>query len=185
MNWRTVALIGVCAVLIASYGVLTNNKDNDEQSGEAPPQPGYYVKQATVIDTNDQGVAYLQLSAETIEQNPATNSVELRDVKLDYSSEPDKPWVLTARRGRVPPGSRIAEFSGDVVVKPGGPSKTPAILRTEFLRVDTEKNVASTTADVSIEMNQQRLTATGFTFDLKQERLRLESKVNGRFQFNK
>lgn len=180
--WRTVTLTTVCAGLAASYGLLVKNNGDNGAPAPTPEQQGYYAKDATIIETNETGAAQLKLRADAIEQNPQDDSIRLQDVKVDYLSAPDKLWLLTAGSAYVPPDSRVIDFSGDVVVRPQGEQASSMVLRTESLRVDTENSIASSKTDVSIEMNQQRLTARGVTADLKRERYQLESKGHGQFQ---
>jgi LPS export ABC transporter protein LptC len=56
-----------------------------------------------------------------------------------------------------------------------------AVVRTDTLTYDVADAVASTTSDVRIDFAQHTLTAHGFSANLKERTMRLESKVNGRF----
>lgn len=180
--WRTVSLTAVCAGLAASYGLLMKNDGDNGAPAPAPQQQGYYAKDATIVQTNEAGVAQLKLTAGAIEQNPKDDSIRLQEVKVDYLSAPDKPWLLTAASAYVPPDSQVIDFMGDVVIQPRGEQAQAAtkapILRTESLRVDTQKNIASTSADVKVEIDQLHLLTHGLRADLKQEHYRLGSKIH-------
>lgn len=185
MSWRWISLIAICAALVATYGVLMRDRNNGETQAAQPEQPGYYMKDATIIDTDEQGAPQLRLTASMIEQNPRDDSINLQDVKIDYQSAPEQTWLLTSARAYVPPDSRVAELSGGVVIRPENVQapNDPMILRTDTLHVDMEKNIASTHADVQIEIGQHRLSAHGFKADLKQQHVWLESKVHGNLKF--
>ena len=58
---------------------------------------------------------------------------------------------------------------------------TTAVVRTDTLTYDVADAVASTKSDVRIDFAQHTLTAHGFSANLKERTMRLESKVNGRF----
>jgi LPS export ABC transporter protein LptC len=56
-----------------------------------------------------------------------------------------------------------------------------AVVRTDTLSYDIPDAVASTKSDVRIDFSKHTLTAHGFSANLKERTMRLESKVNGRF----
>lgn len=181
--WRTVTLTAVCAGLAASYGLLMRNGEDTAAPAAVPQQQGYFAKDATIIATNEQGMAQLKLTADTIEQNLQDDSIRLQTVKVDYLSAPDRPWLLTAASALVPPDSRSIDFKGNVVIRPVGARANNVVLRTESLHIDTNTSVASSKSDVSVEMNRYRLSAHGVTADLKREHYQLESKGHGQFAF--
>lgn len=177
--WQWLSLVALCGVLAISYSVLTDRSGGNTATAQAEQQ-GYYVRQATIIETSDMGRAQWTLHAETITQNLRDDSIALQGVRVDYMPQPDRHWLLTADGGHIPPASRVIEFRGNVLVQPADDARALA-LRTASLRIDTEHSIASTAADVVIEMNQQRLNARGLRADLKRDSLRLESRVHGRF----
>lgn len=177
--WQWLGLVVLCGVLAVSYSVLTDRGGRDTAAAQTEQQ-GYYVKQATIIETSDTGEAQWTLHAETITQNLRDDSIALQGVRVDYMPQPDRHWLLTADGGHIPPASRIIEFRGNVLVRPADDERALA-LRTGSLRIDTEHSIASTAAEVIVEMNRQRLSARGLRADLKGDALRLESRVHGRF----
>lgn len=182
MSWRTVFIVAVIAVLLAIYGLLTHRNEDALTETPAPIQPGYYLHEATVTETDAGGAARLKLRASQIAQNPLDNSIELQQVTLDYQSDPDARWLLTADRGQLAAGSHIIDFSGAVSIKPQDQADDPVELRTDRLSVDTLNNIAIAPGQVSIDMDRQRLTAIGLKYDLKRQTLRLESSLHGQFQ---
>ena len=54
-------------------------------------------------------------------------------------------WLLSARQGLVPANSRVVQFSGDVVLRPADAQPT-AFLRADALAIDTQTNIAYSTA---------------------------------------
>lgn len=177
--WQWLGLVALCGILAIGYSVLT---DRGTREAQTPPaeQQGYYVKDATIIDTGVTGQAQWTLKAAVIEQNLRDDSISLRDVQVDYAPELDKRWLLSADSGYIPPDSRVIDFNGNVLVRPA--DQEPAFaLRTSTLRVDTQQSIASTKSDVVVEMNRQHLGARGLWADLKRESVRLESKVHGEF----
>jgi LPS export ABC transporter protein LptC len=55
-------------------------------------------------------------------------------------------------------------------------------VHTDALTYDVTDSIASTKSDVRIDFGAHTLTARGLVANLKERTMRLESKVNGRFQ---
>ena len=56
------------------------------------------------------------------------------------------------------------------------------MMHTDTLRYDVPDAIATTESDVRIEFGAHTLTGRGLVANLKERTMRLESKVNGRFQ---
>jgi lipopolysaccharide export system protein LptC len=56
------------------------------------------------------------------------------------------------------------------------------VVRTDALTYDVPDAIASTDSDVRIDFGAHSLTAHGLLANFKERTMRLESKVNGRFQ---
>ncbi len=182
MGWRAVLITAVIAVLLAGFGLWSRRGDDDLHDRPAPAQAGYYLKQATVTESDPSGAPRFKLAADQINQNPKDNSIDLQQVRLDYQSAPDALWLLTAERGHLIAGSRVIDFSGNVHVKPQEPSENKIELRTETLSVDTEHNIATAPGKVNFEMDREYLNAFGLKYDLKRQTLQLESRLHGQFK---
>jgi lipopolysaccharide export system protein LptC len=183
MIWRAfvvlaVLLVGVLSVFI---GRRANEPESRAPSNE-PPQPGYYINGARIMEMGTDGNALYRLEADSIVQNPGDLSIALEDVKAAYRVESGREWTLTAATGAVPPNSQTIELEGDVRVvgQPEG-SRDLGVIRTEKLSLDTQTSIASTPSRVDIEWGARRLSAVGLRADLKAERVQLESAVHGRF----
>lgn len=182
MPWRAIFITAVIAVLIAAYGVLTRRSGDELSDTPAPAQPGYYLQNATVTETDKAGVAYIKLQADRITQNPADGSINLQPITLNYQSAPDAKWLLTANQGHLAAGSKTINFTGAVSIKPQQQPNNHTELRTETLSMDTENNIATAPGKVQLEMDQQHLTAIGLKYDLKRQKLQLESQLHGQFK---
>jgi LPS export ABC transporter protein LptC len=184
VNWRWVSITALLAALVVSYGVFTGqSRDDSLATGADRPQPGYYLRDAVITDTQADGSPAVRLAARRIEQNPADDSISLEDVDVDYLALEDRSWRLTADSGSVPGGSTTITFSGNVVLE-GRDQPQSAVIRTDTLSVDTRKSIASTQAPVSIEIAGHQVHARGMRADLETNRVELESDVHGRFAPN-
>lgn len=145
-------------------------------------QPGYFLTNAVITETAKDGSPHVRIRAERIEQIPRDNSVELSSLNLTYAGTDERKWVVTADRGQVPENSKVVHLEGNVRIQGliAGPGPE-AVIDTSSLDFDTEKSIAQTDDDVRIAMGARALTARGLNADLKQGRVRLESRVHGQF----
>ena len=74
-------------------------------------------------------------------------------------------------------------MSGNVRLQGESSGHSPAaVVHTDTLTYDVSSSIASTKSDVRIDFGAHTLTAHGLVANLKERTMRLESKVNGRFQ---
>jgi len=184
MKWRVVIGTAIGAVLFAGYSVLKHRDDSIAVSTDIPQQPGYYLKDATLIKTDvNSGLAAWRLHAASITRNPNDDSVSLEQVNLIYTGTTATAWLLTSQYGYIPSDSHTVNFSGAVHVEPHGDNPTmPMTLQTDALSIDTQSNLATAPGKVTIQMNQQRLTAVGLKADLQRQTVRLLTQVHGEFR---
>lgn len=186
MNWRWVSLAAALAAVVIGYGTLVE-RTPPPTIGEAPPQPGYYLRDALVTRFNEDGAPGMVLSARHIEQSYSdgrrNERIALEDVHMDYYAGTEataNAWALTARHGEVPAESQVVHLSGEVQLRSLDP-RSDALLTTDSLAIDTATNVAySTSSPVSLRFGPHTLTVKSLRADLNQEQLQLED-VHGRF----
>jgi LPS export ABC transporter protein LptC len=181
VNWRAIWLTAALGGLAVSYGLLTRRDDDDTATVAKPRQPGYYLEDAIIIETQPDGSPRMKLSARLIQQNARDDSIALQTVRVDYLAVKERHWLLTADHGYIPPTSQRIQFRGDVEIQEVGADNTTPRVTTERLELDMDKNIARTDSPVQIAFGPHTLTARGLWADLKSEKLRLESQVNGQF----
>ena len=172
------------AVLAAGSWWLVRRLPTDEQTlpTVSLEQPGYYLRDATVMETDDAGRLALKLTTKTADQDPKSGEIQLSPVRVDYFPEGGSAWLLTAQNGRLPENGRVVTLYDQVTLS-GTPlaKQVAAIVRSPTMSLDTTTSIASTSAPVSIEMGSRQVTATGLWADLKQDRLTLKSDVKGQY----
>ena len=174
------------ALLLAAAGSWwLASSDNTEVAAPAAgrvAQPGYYLQNALLEQTDDTGRVYIRIATDRAEQDTTTQEIALQPVRVDYFPAASAPWNLTARHGRLPPGARVISLSDEVVLT-GMPAaeRAPVVVRTSRLSLDTATSVATTTAAVRMELGPHVLSGTGMRADLNHETLALESNVRGRY----
>lgn len=184
MNWRWVSLAAALAAIVIGYGAVVNDGDVPTANHELPEQPGYYLKDAVILRTREDGTPGIELIARRIQQQLSRtargDAINMESVRVNYFGKDDWQWELTANTGLVPPNSRIVQLDGDVELR-SLEGTANAVLRTDELAIDTEKNLAySTRSPVTMRFGQHAMTVKSLRADLTSEKLRLET-VNGRF----
>ena len=185
MNWRWVSLAAALAAIVIGYGAFVDNGSAPMMSNEMPEQPGYYLKDAVILRTREDGSPGIELVARRIEQKlnreQSGEAIDMESVRVNYFGTTDWQWELTARAGQVPPNSRIVYLEGDVELRSLASSSPSTFLRTEALAIDTEKSVAYTTrSPVQVRFGQHSMVVKNLRADLNSEKLRLEA-VNGKY----
>lgn len=179
MNWRWIITVALLAALLAGYSAFLR-RDPADAVNNTLEQPGYYLEDAVVTQSNADGSPGITLRAKRIEQPQRTEQIELIDVELDYLQTPAQRWSLKAKHATVPRDSRIVQFSGDVELRPVS-SAEKTYLKTQALTLDTEKNLAysSNGSPVEVQLGPYMLTAQRIDVDLGREKVRMRG-VDGR-----
>jgi LPS export ABC transporter protein LptC len=183
MSWRWVAIAALLAAVFAGYAAMTRRDPSEVISGEAPPQPGYFLRDAIITQTDKSGSPDIRLVAARIDQKSSEEAIRLSTVQVDFLGVTDRKWMLTAQQAFVPSGSRVIEFRGDVLLRPLD-NTTNGSLRTNALAFDTDRNVAySISSPVDIRFGRLAMNVKRFEADLNTEKVKLES-VRGRSEAN-
>ena len=174
MNWRWVSIAALLAALVIGYGAFNERDADSLTTTGAPPQPGYYLNDAIITQTQKDGSLGVRFVAKRIEQRPSDDAVAITGVRVNYFQAPRKEWILTAQHGLVPAHSQVVQLMGAVELRP---SDAPnAFLRTDALEIDMERNIArGVESPTKIRIGPHTLTAHQFTADLRTEKLHLES----------
>lgn len=183
MSWRWVAIAALLAAVFAGYAAMTRRDPSEVIAGEAPPQPGYFLRDTIITQTDKDGSPDIRLVAARIDQKSTEDAIRLSTVQVDFLGVTDRKWMLTAQQAFVPSGSRVIEFRGDVLLRPLDDT-TNGSLRTNALAFDTDRNVAySISSPVDIRFGRLAMNVKRFEADLNTEKVKLES-VRGRSEAN-
>lgn len=179
---RVLAMLGL-VVLAAGSSLLLRNLDTEEEPAEATPSlgVGYYVNDATLTGTGDDGHVLYRLYSAHVVQQPADGTVTLEGVTVNYDPARDIPWRLTADTGQVLADGKMIALSGNVVAttrEADGPSAT---VRTDYLEFDPGTDIASTDRKVVIDYAGSTVHAVGLRALLREDRLQLRADVAGRY----
>jgi LPS export ABC transporter protein LptC len=143
---------------------------------------GYYLTDAILEQSDQRGKTLYRLQADRIEQFPNSDLVRLSMVRVNYTGNgQDQGWDLSANEGEIMgEGRKIVLRNNVQALERGG--NTRRLIKTSELVFDPVRSIASTDADVILELDGYRLYATGMTADLKAHTVELQSTVNARFE---
>jgi LPS export ABC transporter protein LptC len=175
-------LIILTMAAVSSGVLLMRNTSEDVETIAAPRLSiGYYMNEAELIGTGDNGKILYRLRTRNASQNFEDGVVNMQGVHVIYEPEAAIPWDLRADTGNIPPSANIIQLTGNVVAATQEDNNSRITIRTNFLELDTETYIANTPREVTIDYLQHRVFATGMRVYFKEDRLQLISDVNGKF----
>jgi lipopolysaccharide export system protein LptC len=122
-----------------------------------------------------------RVAARSVTQTLADGSVVLHTIVIDYDAGAESPWNVRADQGRIPPGGKMIELTGNVVAATRDSDHPQATIRTDYLEFDPDSYVAATDRKVTIDYAGSTVHATGMRALLREDRMELLSRVNGRY----
>src|SRR5262249_16270287 len=143
---------------------------------------GYYLRDAKLVGLDPDGHELYAVHAERIEQQPADDSVSLQRVTVNYATGSDTPWTVVADAGRIPASGDVIELEGNVQLsRAGAPGTARLEIDTPQLELAVRDRIARTEEAINLKQGADTLSATGMEADLRNETLRLGSRVHARF----
>ncbi len=185
MNPRSLVLLVVLFGAAAGSWWLTRSPQrSDPDSGiNQEALPGYYLRDATILGTGEDGRLLYQIEAEDIRQAPSEDSVYLEQVRISYAQPGQADWTVSAREGSIAGSGERIELRGDVELTSAEQAVgNDLVIRTQTLSFQPRERIASTADAVSITQRGNELTAIGMEADLNAQLLRLKSDVSGTFR---
>jgi len=181
-NIRNVlVLLALCAAAGASW-FWNRPGENVPQAVRPSEVPrGYYLRDATLFGTDDDGRVIYEIRAGRAEEKPDTNDLSLERVEVQYRPATDVHWRLSASTGEAPADGSSLVLAGDVELTSGPVDGESTVIRTDRLQLDPQRYVASSEEPISVFVGEGRLDAVGIRAYLKDDRLELESEIHGNF----
>jgi LPS export ABC transporter protein LptC len=179
---RIVTMVAVVAGGALLLKMLAGSPDDATDSAAVADERGYYLNDARLTELGADGRPRVVVRARSIEQQLTDQSVRLTQLELDYTTQEQGEWRVTADRGRMPSDRGSLQLEGNVlVIGTAERGEGKAVIRTDELAYDTRTNVVQTAAPVTLDFGPHQLRGRGMRVGLNQGTLRLESNVNGQF----
>lgn len=141
---------------------------------------GYYLNQARILGTGEDGNLLYEVQAERAEQQE-DKSIEFSGVRIRYSPNSDVPWVVNADAATLRDGIPTMTLRGHVqIINAGNSAEDVTEIRTQFLELDARNFIAETNKRVQIRFGSRSVTATGMLASLHDDRIELKSNVRGK-----
>lgn len=184
MYRRILNLLALCVlagIAAATWYWSRPPEDMPTATGASAEQPpSYYLKDAILLETNDDGRVLYQIRAKLVEERPDDGALVADDVLLEWRESEDVPWLVKAGRAVVSVERRVLELERGVeLVREPRNDGNVAVVRTERLVVEPDRHVARADGDVRLEVGASTLTAVGLQAFLQEDRLELERDVRG------
>ncbi|MEL7187823.1 MAG: LPS export ABC transporter periplasmic protein LptC, partial [Pseudomonadota bacterium] len=158
----------------------SNTSDVDVAVPYESVHRGYYLKQARILGTAEDGSMLYEIEAEHAEQTEERR-IDFSDVRIRYSPDSDVPWIVNADQATLMEGSPQITLRGHVVALNRGDSDSQETeIRTEYLELDPERYVAETDHRVQVRIGARSLTATGMLASLNDNHFELKANVRGK-----
>ncbi len=184
MIFRVLTVLAVIAVAVSSWMLTSPGRRITAQGAtEKSGLPGYYLKNAVLTDFDVAGTPGIRVDAERIDQIDHGNEVQLSNVKVEYQAPGGQTWEMVGDTAHVQPGGKAVDVAGNVRFEgaPSASDPTPAIIHADTMSYDVTDGIATTKSDVRIDFGKHVMTGHGMTANMKDQTIRLESKVSGRF----
>ena len=184
MLFRIFTVLAVIALAISTW-ILSSpgHRPKAAPSNAQADTPGYYLKNTVLTDFDAKGAPTIRIDAERIDQVAHSAEVALSNVRMNYQTPGGQNWVMFGDVAHVRPGGKIIDVNGNVRLQNEVVGNAPAaIVRTDAMTYDVPNSIATSKVDVRIDFGKHTLSARGLVANLKERTMRLESKVNGRFQ---
>jgi len=180
---RTI-IVYVLLVLAAAgswYLAREHSDDTETQAGAAPIERGFYLRNARIFGTGENGELVYRIEAERAEQ-VQDERIDLSNVTLLYAPDGAVPWTVDADSASIRNDERRVLLRGHVRALNQGDENAPDTeIRTDYLELDPDSYTAETDERVQIRIGERSLTATGMLASLDTNRLELKSNVSGKF----
>jgi lipopolysaccharide export system protein LptC len=182
MSPRTISLVVILSVVAIGswYLARSNAPDYGAELPFDPVHRGYYLKNARILGTGEDGSLLYEILAEHAEQQE-DDRIEFSEVRIRYSPDSAVPWIVNADEATLKGDNSLIALRGHVQIVNNGESSTNSTeIRTQYLELDPLRLIAETDERVQIRIGERSLTATGMLASLYDDKIELKSNVRGK-----
>jgi lipopolysaccharide export system protein LptC len=180
--FRIFTVVAVLALVVSTWFWSSPAHRPAASTASRADLPGYYLKNAVLTDFDAAGAPSIRIEAERIDQIAHSPEVSLSNVRVIYKAPSGQDWLMVGDTAHIQPGGKVVDVAGNVRLQGETGNAQSAVIRTDALSYDVPGSIATTKSDVRIDFGAHTLTARGLVANLKERTVRLEAKVNGRFQ---
>ncbi len=183
MRLRVVTLLVLLSLAIGAWYLGAQAKRSRPANSAADENSvGYYLKDAVLTSYDESGALSMKLVADRIEQVGSGRQVQLFNVRMNYQPRPGQQWDMRGDQAQVDSTGKIVEMSGNVRLQETSDGRAgAAVISTDQMTYDANTTEVRTDREVHMDFGIHRLNSRGLVAHLNARKVKLESKVNGRF----
>ncbi|MBE0627213.1 MAG: LPS export ABC transporter periplasmic protein LptC [Burkholderiales bacterium] len=153
-----------------------------DQSGKLRHDPDFVAEEFSATKMSVSGKPEYSLSATRMLHYPDDESTDIVEPLLVQRHDDDPRIVIRADRGKVSRNGEEASFYGNVeVVREAGRGRSELQMRTEYLQIVPDQDIARTDKPVIITEGRSRLAGVGMELNNKTRQFKLLSQVRGTY----
>ncbi len=136
--------------------------------------PGYYLIDAMVLGTDEEGNLRYRLNADRIDERPDQSGLTFNNVAIEYAAQTDSLWTISAAVAEGPADLEFLDLYDHVLLSGLTGNRQPMTIETSILRFDPHNLIATTDAEVLVTSGGLQLSAVGLEARLQDNVLDLE-----------
>jgi lipopolysaccharide export system protein LptC len=157
-----------------------------DMSGKLRHDPDFIAEDFGITKISASGKLEYSLSAARMQHYPDDETTDIVAPRLVQRHDKAAPIVIRADRGRLSKDGEEARFYGNVeVVREAGQGRGELRVRTEYLQIIPDRDLARTDKPVIITQGRSRLSGVGMEFNNKTRQFALLSQARGTFNAGK
>ena len=151
-------------------------------TGGSRNDPDYIVDNLSAVSLNAAGTASYTLAAAKMVHYPDGDTTLMTTPKFTSYGSEKVPVTITAREGVISANGQHVYFQDDVhVTRAANGANSELVMRTAFLHVIPDDNLAKTDREVTITDAATTVTAVGFELNNETRVIKLLSNVRGTY----
>ena len=162
----------------SSFMYFFSTKSNDNLEQFSPTRVEYMIKNAKLYGTDTEGNFLYKIVAEKAQASNTDKQIYLDRVQIDYESNQNIDWRITADKGQLLSNSNVLALSGNVTVQSLSNENNMTTISTDYLEINPNTYTVATNRNVLAEYENYTLEAKGFTGLLKENKFNFHSNIN-------
>ncbi len=148
------------------------------QIDRGPAAEGYYLIDAVMHGTDDDGRTYYRIEAERVDQEAEGESYVLERMRVEYSPDTEVHWNISAALGTADLNRESLHLLEDVrLAYVPDADQEQTVIETRDLHIFTNEFIARTDQSVTMHRGRSEFTATGLELNLKTDFWKLGANV--------
>lgn len=173
--------IGILLLAAIASGWSVWRMTHSQDDGLLRLRPDYVLRNFEIVSLDKQGKESFTLLGPELQRDPADKTLAIATPRFLVPDRNGHYWDVRAGQGFVPADGSRLELRGQVrAISP--PEAPPAThIATDWLALDLNKNLAKTTANVTITRPGLTMQGKGLEADFGRQQVSLLSQVHSRY----